>query len=175
MAGPDIYDDAADAEDDRAQQIQLLNALGAANRSLRRDECSAWCISGTTGKVYTWGDGKTWVLWIGCRSARAWSAAKAALSFCTLTQDCDEEGCLRLHALPTPEQAVTIRRLLGIPKRREYSAEVLEQMKARLAPWVPEKPAEEGRLQPQDWLEAPAGTSPYPPTSNRKKPASANS
>jgi len=36
----------------------------------------------------------------------------------TVTQDGDEEGCLRLLALPTPEQAALIRDVLLLRKRR---------------------------------------------------------
>ena len=41
------YEDAADANADRAQQLRLLAALGAWDRALRRDELAAWCIRGT--------------------------------------------------------------------------------------------------------------------------------
>ena len=55
------------AEADRAQQLRLLAALGAWDRALRRDDCSAWCISGKTGSIHTWGDGRTWA----CSSSAA--------------------------------------------------------------------------------------------------------
>jgi hypothetical protein len=42
----DTYDSAAEAEADRAQQKDLLTALNAWDRALRRDECGAWCIHG---------------------------------------------------------------------------------------------------------------------------------
>jgi hypothetical protein len=118
------------AEADREQQLHLLAALGAWDRALRRDECSAWCVSGKTGSIHTWGDGRTWVLFVMCRSARHWTATKQRLAFCTVTQDGDYEGCLRLHQLPTPDQAADIRDVLGIQKRREVSAETLERLKA---------------------------------------------
>jgi hypothetical protein len=59
------YETAADAEADRAQQLRLLAALGAWDRALRRDELAAWCITGTRGRIYTAGDGKTWVKAVG--------------------------------------------------------------------------------------------------------------
>ena len=58
----DTYDSRAQAQADREQQESLLVALGAWDRALRRDECGAWCVSGKTGRMYTWGDGRTWVL-----------------------------------------------------------------------------------------------------------------
>jgi hypothetical protein len=66
----DSYDSASDAEADHDQQKALLAALGASDRALRRDECGAWRIKGSHGQIYTWGDGKSWVLYVGCRSAR---------------------------------------------------------------------------------------------------------
>ena len=58
----DTMDTAAEAEADREQQKALLAALGASGRSLRRDECGAWRITGARGSVHSWGDGSTWVL-----------------------------------------------------------------------------------------------------------------
>ena len=40
------------------------------------------------------------------------------LSFCQVTQDGDDEGCLRLFDLPTPEQAVLIRKAIGLKRKR---------------------------------------------------------
>jgi len=132
---PDTYDTAEEAAADRAQQQRLLTALNAWDRALRRDECGAWRINGRHGTIHTWGDGKTWVLFVRCRSARHWTITKRRLSFCTPTQDGDDEGCLRLHALPTSEQAEVIRDVLGLQKRREDSPETLERLKARTAAW----------------------------------------
>jgi hypothetical protein len=74
------------------------------------------------------------VLFIACRSALHWTYTKRRLSFCVVTLDCEDEGCLRLHQLPTPEQANVIRDILGIHKRREVSAAELERLKALLLP-----------------------------------------
>ena len=60
---------AADAEVDRVQQKGLLAALNAWGRALRRDECGAWCIDGKRGSIHTWGDGKTWVLFVAAARA----------------------------------------------------------------------------------------------------------
>ena len=110
------YDNAAEAEADRAQQLRLLAALGAWDRALRRDELAAWRIQGTRGHIYT--DGKAWVMYVPGRSARHWSAVRAKLAaFCAITQDGDDEGVARLHDLPAPEQAEVIREALGIRKR----------------------------------------------------------
>jgi hypothetical protein len=129
------YDSAEDAEADKAQQQSLLTALNGWDRALRRDECSAWCIYGKHGRIYTWGDGSTWVLSVRCRSKQGWTIAKRRLDFCAPTQDGDDEGCLRLHRLPTADQAEVIRDILGIRKRVEYSPETLEQRRSLMAAW----------------------------------------
>jgi len=126
----DTYDSAADAEVDREQQRQLLAALNAWDRALRRDECGTWTIMGSRGTVHTWGDGKTWVLYVRCHSPRHWTATKTRLAFCKVTQDGEDEGCLRLSNLPTPDQAEAIRDALCIQKRRDVSARVLERLRS---------------------------------------------
>jgi hypothetical protein len=126
----DTYESAAEAAADRAQQQALLAALGAWDRAIRRDECGAWYLSGKTGSIHTWGDGRTWVLFVSCRSAMHWTHTKRRLSFCTVTQDGEDEGCLRLHTLPTPEQASVIRDVLGIRKRMALAPEELERRRA---------------------------------------------
>jgi hypothetical protein len=68
-------------------------------------------------------------LFVTTDSARAWTAAKKALSFAKVWNDGDEEGSLILDRLPTPSEATLIRRYVGVPKRREVS----EATKARLA------------------------------------------
>jgi hypothetical protein len=46
------------------------------------------------------------------------------LSFCRVTQDGDDEGCLRLDELPTPEQAVLIRKAIGLKRRKLHPGNV---------------------------------------------------
>jgi hypothetical protein len=74
LATPSVgntYDSAAEADADRAQQKELLTALNGWDRALRRDECGAWTIIGKQGSIHTWGDGKSWVPFVACRSVRA--------------------------------------------------------------------------------------------------------
>jgi hypothetical protein len=130
MGNINTYDSATDAEADRAQQKALLKALNAWDRALRRDECGAWTITGTRGSIHTLGDDRTWVLFVACRSGLHWTATKKRLGFCEVTQDCEDEGCLRLLCLPTPEQAVVIRDVLGVRKRQEISEAMRERLRA---------------------------------------------
>jgi len=123
----------ADADADRAQLKELLVALIAWVRALRRDECGAWCITGKRGTIHTWGDGVNWVLYVSCRSERHWTATKQRLKFCELVLDGSAEGLLRLHRLPTPEQAAVIREALGIRKRTEFTPADLERRRASMS------------------------------------------
>ena len=131
----DTYRSKADGDADRGQQQQLLTALNAWERALRRDECGAWTISGRHGSIHTWGDGKRWVAYANPQSTvdpdgspRAWNSAKRTLAFLTVTQDGDVDGCFHIEQLPTPEEATLIRETLGIRKRMEVSPETIERL-----------------------------------------------
>jgi len=117
------YRDRDEERDDRRQQERLLAALDASPSQLRRDEAGWWIISGRRGAIHTFGDGKTWGAHVMGRSTRHWTMIKRRLAFMTVTQDGDEEGCLRLLALPTPEQAALIRAALLLRKRRTLTEE----------------------------------------------------
>ena len=99
-------------------------ALDASKRSLRRDECGAWRVTGRKGYTYTWGPSGGWLIHCAVSSPRKWTNVKKRLSFCQLTQDGDDEGCLRLFDLPTPEQAVLIRKAIGLKRRKLHPGNV---------------------------------------------------
>ena len=140
------YRSRREEQHDRGQQEKLLVALVAATYQLRRDECGWWVISGRHGSLQTWGDSNTWVAYVMCRSARHWTITKNRLSFMKVTQDGDDEGCLRLFDLPTAAQASVIRDVLGLRKRRTLTKEsrdkliaagVNRRFRARTAPEAP--------------------------------------
>jgi hypothetical protein len=108
-------------------QRSMLAALNASKSQLRRDGCGDWRITGTQGYVYA--DGAGFLLGVTRQSIRGWNAAKKLLPFCRLTQDGDDEGCLHLDRLPDTEEARTIRAVLGIRKRMEYSPDDLARRK----------------------------------------------
>jgi hypothetical protein len=127
----DTYDNAAEAEADRTQQKTLLAALGAWDRALRRDECGAWTITGERGSIHTYGDASTWIIFVSCRSDKHWTWLRKKLeAFCTTLLDCDSEGTLHLHRLPTDAEATVLREELGIRKKQEISDETRERLKA---------------------------------------------
>ena len=104
--------------DDREHLATLLTVIEAASNSLYRPNCRGWIgdyqINGRRGHIIT--DGVSFYLYVTCNSKLAWTYAKKALSFATLTQDGDDEGMLRLDRLPDPEEAELIRRYCGIRK-----------------------------------------------------------
>jgi len=127
------YRNRDEERDDRRQQETLLTTLDAAPSQLRRDECGLWIIGGRRGAIHTWGDGKTWGVYVMGRSTRHWTMIKRRLAFMSVTQDGDEEGCLRLFRLPTPQEAVVIRDVMGLRKRVDYAPETLERKRASMA------------------------------------------
>ncbi|MCB1501028.1 MAG: hypothetical protein KDK07_14780 [Bauldia sp.] len=118
---------------DREQQERLLAALDASPSQLRRDECGSWTISGRRGTIHTWGDGESWLAYVRCRSRQHWTFTKRRLTFMTVTQDGDEEGCLRLLRLPISEEAAAIRDVMGLRKRVDYAPAALERKRASMA------------------------------------------
>jgi hypothetical protein len=127
------YRDREEERGDRRQQEQLLAALDAAPSQLRRDECGSWVITGRRGAIHTWGDGESWLAYVRCRSRQHWTFTKRRLAFMTVTQDGDEEGCLRLFRLPSPQEAVVIRDVTGLRKRVDYGPDTLERKRASMA------------------------------------------
>ena len=136
----DSYKSSTEAATDKEVQLTLVDALSASSLSLRRDECGAWRITGSRGHIYTWGDGDTWVMYVASGSARKWSADKRKLAFCCLTQNGEDEGCLRLMGLATAAQAAIIREVLGIRKRRSANQGSYGSRTAATPIGAPEQP-----------------------------------
>lgn len=66
-------------------------------------------------------------------TARGWKAAKDALPGASVILDGEDEGAIFVDCLPTPTEAVLIRKWLGLPKRVEYSAEELDRRRQAIA------------------------------------------
>ncbi len=116
---------------ERAQLETLLNDLDATPRALRRDACGDWIIKGKHGCIFA--DGKGFRIVAGTdESSRRWTNVKRRLSFCRITQDGDDEGCLHLDRRPTDAEAEAIRDAIHIKRKRHYSPEHLATMTARL-------------------------------------------
>ena len=80
-----------------------------------------------SGHIHPDGDGFLLVIRTN-ESIRRWTSIKRHLSFGLVTQDGDDEGCVRLDRLPTHNEAATIRGVLGIRKRMHHSPEALARM-----------------------------------------------
>lgn len=123
--------------DARAALLALIAALDASPRALQRDlvrgegRAGDWATYGKLGHIYPDGSGYLLCVESG-ESARRWTNVKHRLAgFCCVTQDGDDEGCLRLDRLPTPNEAALIREAIGVRKRRHLSDEA--KAKARSA------------------------------------------
>jgi hypothetical protein len=123
------YKNRAASSADRNQKLRLLDLSDAVPLALRRDECGAWRVKGKHGYACTWGDNETWVAYLAPGSVRKWNTLKSLLSFCQLTQDGKDEGCLRFGPGLTPEEGDRLRKALGIRKRPKLSAEAREALR----------------------------------------------
>jgi hypothetical protein len=134
----------------RSRMLDLLAGLDASEKGLCRDGCGDWLIWGANGHIYADGDG--FLLVVSGRSARGWTWAKQRLSFCRVTQDGDDEGCLHLDRLPATDEAAEIRDILGIRKRRSLSPETLAALNDQIADIQARKRAQAVPLPPADDL-----------------------
>jgi hypothetical protein len=118
----------------RAAPLTLQSALGSARRALRRDECGDPRIEGSHGHIYAVcglvgakPPKPGYQMFVMGWTARGWNAAKAELPG-VVCNDGDDEGAIFLDRLPTPAEAVAIRKRLGI---RKLYAELGEDELAR--------------------------------------------
>jgi hypothetical protein len=128
--------------DDRVRLQAMLAALDASSVALQRDlnrsegRKGDIGIHGRLGHIYP--DGTGFLLCVNAKderdqSLRRWTNIKRRLAFCRITQDGDDEGCLRLDRLPTSAEAVLIREALGIKRKRHLTPENLATLKNRLS------------------------------------------
>ena len=124
---------------DRDHLDEFLTAIDASPTALERPVCRGWLgdyqITGKHGHVLVDGAGYLLYVTIDVRTApeckpssRPWKNAKAKLGICRVAQDGDWEGCLHLDRLPTAEEAVVTREVLGIRKRRLMTADALSKL-----------------------------------------------
>jgi hypothetical protein len=112
----------------RSRILLLAAALDVSvATSIRRDECGDPRIIGRDGRIYANGAGflicvgpPDGVLTRGC--ARRWNNIKRNLSFCRVTQDGDDEGCLHLDHLPDQHEAAEIRAAIHVRRKMHISA-----------------------------------------------------
>lgn len=127
----------------RPALLKLVEALGCQPTALRRDGCGDWMISGEHGHIYAVPGSldrpkdEGFQILIGCRTARQWSAVKAAFKpFTDLANDGDGGGAMFVFRLPGPEEAEVVRRYVGLRKRREDSEETLSALRERVGKYM---------------------------------------
>ena len=117
----------------REALLALQSALGTAPRAIRRDECGdpriegkhghAYAVCGLIGAKPPKAGFQFFILdW----TARGWKLAKDVLPG-IVCHDGDDEGAVFLDRLPSPTEAIAIRKWLGLPKRVEYSDAELDR------------------------------------------------
>src|SRR6516164_3553311 len=98
---------------DRGDLAVFLTAVNGAKNALRRDGCGDWVIAGSRGTIRACNG--TFSVFVACRSRRHWFFVRQALDgFCSITQDGDDEGVLRLTRLPAGEEIVRLRHVIGL-------------------------------------------------------------
>jgi hypothetical protein len=126
-------------KDEHEHLERLLTALDASRLCFKREWYHPgeggggdWRIWGKAGHIYA--DGGGYLLFVAPgKTAKRWHNMKRLLSsFCRVTQDGDDEGCMHLDHLPTAGEAEAIRQALVIRKRRHISPETLAAMTSRL-------------------------------------------
>jgi hypothetical protein len=130
LEGPATYESTAAQAEDKARLAAFLDAIDGVKTAFRLDENRLWTIRGKHGYISTWGDGASFLLYVQCRSPKHWTFTKKRLAFATVTQDGDEGGCLRMQRLPSPDEAVIIRDVLGIWQTRKMDEEALARLAA---------------------------------------------
>ena len=132
---PDKYPPSAQRE----ALLTLQSALGTAPRALHRDECGDPRIEGRHGHVNAVcglvgakSPRPGFQMFVTDWTARGWKLAKDVLPG-VICNDGDDEGAIFLDRLPTPAEAVLIRKWLGLPKRVEYSEAELDRRRQSLS------------------------------------------
>jgi len=107
-------------KEDRKLLVTLANSLVISVKNISRDELQYWNITGTKGKIET--DGTYWYIYAEGNNL------EKRLSF----MEPQMNGLsFKLDRMPTEEEAEIIRKIVGLKKKKQYSAEYLEVLKIR--------------------------------------------
>jgi hypothetical protein len=136
---------------DKAQLQSMLVALDAAHSQLRLDSCRTWTIMGKRGLAATLGGRQAVVHLLRARIGQEVGQHPALSHLGKCTQDGDDEGIIRIDALPTPEQAVLIRQAIGLSKRPAVNPEVVKANLSRPSVWPVQGHSTRERPDPAHW------------------------
>ena len=116
---------------DKSNLNQLLILLNASKACLKLDECRCYCLSGSRGKIYSYSINKlfkeTDFILVYGSSPEKWTYLKKRLKGYKVTQDGDNEGCIKFNYLSSDLEF--IRKTLGIRKSREGG--IVDNLKAK--------------------------------------------
>lgn len=101
--------------EDKRYLKKLTQALDVSEKRIKLDECGDWNIVGTRGHIHT--ETKFWYLYTQCETPRKWENTKKSLSFMEVHQDGDDEGILKLDRMPFRDEAMMIRKVIGLRPR----------------------------------------------------------
>lgn len=108
--------------EDKRYLKNLSRALDISDGRIKLDECGDWNIVGKRGYIST--DTEYWYLYVKYENSnRKWSNTKESLNFMEVHQDGDDEGVLRLDRLPFRDEAMTVRKVIGVRPRTVLTEE----------------------------------------------------
>ena len=108
------------AEDRQYLKI-LSKSLDISEGRIKADEYGDWNIVGTRGHISTEGD--FWYLYTDSGSVRKWNITKGMLSFMEVHQDGDQEGVLKCARQPFRDEAMAVRKVIGVRPRTKLTEE----------------------------------------------------
>lgn len=123
-------------KDDREYLKKLAKALDISEKRIKLDDYEDWNIFGSRGKIST--DCDYWYLFTQCETDRKWTFTKKRLSFMEVHQDGDSEGVLRLARMPFRDEAMIVRKVIGLRPRTVLTEEQRQSLKIRLNSLSPE-------------------------------------
>ena len=115
--------------EDKKYLIRLSKALDSSVGRIKLDECGDWNLVGIRGKIST--DNEYWYLYVDCSSARKWTNIKKDLSWMEVFQDGDSEGVLRSARMPFRDEAMAVRKKIGVRPSTKLTEEGRAQLKIR--------------------------------------------
>jgi hypothetical protein len=102
--------------DTRSLLNDICEAIEVSKRNIEyRSLITKWVISGRNGYIYS--DQPNWFVFVTANSKRHFSSIKRKLSFMEIVKDDDDKGEFRLDRTPTSDEAISLRKVLGLKKR----------------------------------------------------------
>lgn len=140
-----------DRQQDKRYLKKLALSLDISEGRIKLDECGDWNIVGLRGKINT--DTEFWYLLPKLDSPRKWNNTKKNLSWMEVHIDGDFEGILKSNRMPSRDEAMMVRKVIGMRPSTKLTEEGRALLKNRLR-----SPSQEGVSQPYIDLNQPMAT-----------------